>query len=452
MNRDEHFEGSVDPFPRKDLTQRIGQAARFERVREGWQLWLFGLGVTLVALAFPMERLWGHMDLVRLAAEGGRGIGVGVPLLRLGAKWMSHEQAGYTLAAISAGLTLPALRALLVTIGFAHPLAIRSVWIAILAPLALLGASTPVLLAPGILGATLLARELFRLRKDRSMRALWRVSSVFLLALLLDPANLLLLPAAALALVPLATARRIPPWTLPASLVATIGYCVWILLSAGDLEASDQLLEAMLAGGRGASVESLGSWLIWLPLSLGAGWLGIFALLGGRRTAEESPPPTWVRAWCLMALAPIIGGDPWALPALGLLLPLCTIGIADHLGRMDEEFKILRRTRVLLLVQLALGAAVILGLYSTDPLSSWRHQAQQSLNPGDHVLSQHPGHLYLLRHRYGVTAEDPDDPGATQRALKATEQGRRLVLDGALTNPSAALESASSLTIAAPGC
>lgn len=450
MNSQDHFEGSPDPFPREDLTQRIASAARFERWREGWQPWLLGLAVTLLALAVPMERLWGDMNLVRLSAEEGRGLGVGVPLLRYLSQWMTHEQAGYALAAVSAGLTLPALRGLLITVGFPHGIAMRCVGMTALAPLALLGASSPVLLAPGALGATLIARELFRLNTDQSMRALWRVSSVFLLGLLLDPANLLLLPAAGLALVPLATVRKLPPWTFPTCLGATIGYCLWILLGAGNKEAFDQLLRTLLAGGQGANLTSLGAWLAWLPLCLGVGWLGILSLVGGRRTTEESPPPAWIKAWCLVALVPIIGGSPWTMPALGILLPLCSVGLADHLVRLEDGSKMRQRAQRLLATQLILGTLLILSLGATDPLAAWRASARQDLSPGDLVFSEHRGHLYLLRHRFGLATESPSEPEAVQRAQSARDKGQRVVLDGALPGAPAGLKAAATLTIGVP--
>lgn len=231
----EHFEGSADPFPREDLSARIGRSELLERRRQAWQPFLLGLALAMLALAFPMERLWGEMNLVRTAAEGGRGLGLGVPLLRIAARWFSHEQAAFAFAAICAGLTIPALRALMLTIGFSHSVAMRGLGVIVLAPLFLLGASSAVLLAPGVLGATLIARELFRLNKDKSMRALWRVSSVFFLGLLLDPTILLLLPAAGLALVPFAAPRRLPLWAPPVGLTLTIGFCVYILLGAGEI-------------------------------------------------------------------------------------------------------------------------------------------------------------------------------------------------------------------------
>ncbi|HIG87018.1 MAG TPA: hypothetical protein EYQ25_08245 [Planctomycetes bacterium] len=444
------FEGSADPFPREDLTARIANAGRQELRRQTWQAWLLGIGVALIALAIPMERLWGEMNLVQTAAEGGRGLGIGVPLLRFGTKWISHEQAAFAMAAISAGLTVPALRSLLLTIGFSNAIAMRGVGLMLLAPLQLLGATSAVLLAPGVLGATLIARELFRLDKDQSMRALWRVSSVFVLGLLLDPANLLLLPAAGLALIPLAAPRKLPPWAPPAGLTLTIGFCVFILLGAGEPDALDQLLRTMLAGGKGPSLVSLGAWLIWLPISLGVGWLGILSLIAGKRTAEEAPPPAWTRAWCLVAIAPVIGGTPLTMPTLGLLLPLTAVGLVDHLARMEREDKMRRRASLLLVSQLILGVLAWGTLTATDPLTAWREEAQETLDPEDLVFSAHPGHLYLLKHRYGIASWDPKGPEASKRALEATNQGQRVVLDGVLPDASPQLKAAATVVIGQP--
>ncbi len=443
----EHFEGSADPFPREDLSARIGRSELLERRRQAWQPFLLGLALAMLALAFPMERLWGEMNLVRTAAEGGRGLGLGVPLLRIAARWFSHEQAAFAFAAICAGLTIPALRALMLTIGFSHSVAMRGLGVIVLAPLFLLGASSAVLLAPGVLGATLIARELFRLNKDKSMRALWRVSSVFFLGLLLDPTILLLLPAAGLALVPFAAPRRLPLWAPPVGLTLTIGFCVYILLGAGDPQALDQLFRAMLAGGAGPTLPHLGEWLIWLPISLGIGWLGIVSLLAGKRTSEESPPPSWTRAWCLMALVPVIGGSPLAMPALGLLLPLAAVGLVDHLARIERDDLMGQRAKLLLLSQLGLGLLAWGTLFATDPLKPWREEAQENLNPGDLVFSSHPGHIYLLEHRYGVATGRPEDEGAAQRAIQATANGVRVVLDGPLPTAPASLRAAAATSI-----
>jgi hypothetical protein len=206
----------------------------------------------------------------------------------------------------------------------------------------------------------------------------------------------------------------------------------------------------MLAGGKGPSLVSLGAWLIWLPISLGVGWLGILSLIAGKRTTEEAPPPAWTRAWCLVAIAPVIGGTPLTMPTLGLLLPLTAVGLADHLARMEREDNMRRRASLLLISQLVLGVLAWGTLAATDPLTAWREEAQETLDPEDLVFSAHPGHLYLLKHRYGIASWDPRGPEASKRALEATNQGQRVVLDGVLPDASPQLKAAATVVIGQP--
>jgi hypothetical protein len=86
-------------------------------------------------------------------------------------------------------------------------------------------------------------------------------------------------------------------------------------------------------------------------------------------------------------------------------------------------------------------------LFATDPLKPWREEAQENLNPGDLVFSSHPGHIYLLEHRYGVATGRPEDEGATQRAIQATANGVRVVLDGPLPAAPASLRAAAATSI-----
>lgn len=425
---------SGELFPREELAEEVGRHLDAEDRRQALAPWVLALAVGLLALGLPTERLWGPMRLVTDAAEGGRSVGVLAALLRLLAQSeaLTIESAARLVTALCAGLTIPAMRSLLATIGFPGPLCWAGTALALFTPLTLLGATSPVELAPSILGATLLARELFRLRSGMGPRAQWRVSSTLLLAVLLDPANLLLLPAGALAVARLAGRRGVPRWAPGASLVAVLAWCVWILLGAGEDpggRAVDALFTSMLAGASGPSASGLLAWLIWAPIALGVGWIGLASLLMGRRSPEESPPPRWVAAWCAMALVPVLGGHPGQGPALGLLVPIGAVGLADHLLRIEDADRARGRARILVGSQVLLGVLALVVLRVTDPVRPWAERARRVLEPSDVVIATDPAHLYWLRHRFLLEARDPrreHEPGPTGRP-----EGR-LVLDDPL--------------------
>ena len=164
---------SGELFPREELAEEVGRHLDAEDRRQALAPWVLALAVALLALGLPTERLWGPMRLVTDAAEGGRSVGVLAALLRLLAEseMLSIESAARLVTALCAGLTVPAMHSLLATIGFPGPLCWAGTALALFTPLTMLGATTPVELAPSILGATLLARELFRLRSGMGPRA-----------------------------------------------------------------------------------------------------------------------------------------------------------------------------------------------------------------------------------------------------------------------------------------
>ena len=214
-----------------------------------------------------------------------------------------------------------------------------------------------------------------------------------------------------------------------------LAWCVWILVGAGEDpggQAVDALFGALLAGATGPSVASLLAWAAWAPIALGVDWLGIASLFLGQRAPEESPPPRWVPAWCLMAAAPLLGGHPEAAPALGLLVPLGAVGLADHLLRIEQDDQARRRARILAGSQLLLGLLALLVLRTTDPVRPWAEHARQALEPGDLVLSADPDHRFWLLHRFLLEAPDLDDPQLPALLERAASDGGRVVLDDPL--------------------
>lgn len=420
-------------FPREELTEEVGRALRQQDLRSTWFPWAVGVGVTLLALGSPTERLWGSMQLVTTSAEGGRGISGLSALLSLLGPSLGTERAALLVAALCGGLIVPATHALLRCVGFVAPVARAGTLLAAATPLVLLGATTATEMAPSILGATILAAQLFRLRPGMGVRAHWRVTLALFLAVLLDPANLLLLPAAAAALTRIGSGRGIPASARGVALVAVFAWITWLLLGAGadpGGQALDQLLASLLAGAEGPRPSHLLGWLVWLPPALGVTALGWLTLVRGRRAPEEAAPPRWVLAWGIAALAPLLGGSPEVWPAMGMLVPLGIVGLADHLVRMEQEDAARKRTIILLLSQVVLAAACLVGLRVSDPELAWREHARLQLQPGDLVVTADTSHTYLLRHRFGLEVVRPDEDGLTALLERVISEGRRVFWDG----------------------
>jgi hypothetical protein len=407
-------QGGADAFPRETLSSMVSDAAEAEQRRERIQVWALGAGLMVLALGLPLERLWASEAMVAQAAgDGARGYGLVVPLASLlhHALGLSPERAMYLLAAISYGLLLPAVHRLLQAIAFPRGLCLAASLGVLLGPGLWLTATLPMGFLPGVLGATLLANTLFRHKQRTRQGYQWRASSFSLLAFMLGPENLLLIPAVALATSQHPAAKNQPRLMPAFSLLISMAVGVVVLM--GGVGASSgswsNLLETLLAGGSMDPAGKLG-WLAWMPLYLGLGVLGVGTLLFGRRTAEESPPPSWVVPWCVAGLIPVLGGSLAHGPAAGFLVPMAAIGLADRMLRIQREERLVPLALGFLLIQSLLCAALTVGLTMTDPHTDFRRVTQQSLNPTDLVLSQDPSHSYLLRYRWGVRcAANPED-------------------------------------------
>lgn len=438
---DPHYEpGSLDSFPRDEITALVSQAEAGRARREAFQAWALGAGLALVALGLPTERLWGSGRIVsQVAGEGPSAFGLVVPI----ASALHHlagfapERALYLVAAISYGLLLPALRGLLRTIGFPHGLSLAAATAVVLGPGIWTAATLPLGFLPGVLGATLLAESLFRTQQRTKQGYQWRASIFSLLAFLLGPENLLLVPAAAWAVTLHPTAKALPRLLPAFNLVLVLGVALVVLMTSpgGSLHKWNALLESLLAGGSMDPASKL-RWVLWMPAFLGAAAFGLWALAWGKRAPEESPPPHWVYAWCLVALVPLLGGSLSYGPVAGFLVPMAAVGLADSLMRMEREERVLPIAMTLVIVQLIAAFGTSGYLRWTDPLGEFRGVARASLNPTDHVVAADPDHRYLLRRRWGLSVSAPDeDFGAQPRAGSTVVWVRWDARDGPIDLP-----------------
>ena len=392
-------------YPREELAALVGRAQRTARLRSRLQVWTLALGLALLVLGLSSERLWGAMELPSMVAGKGGGLSYGLvfPLaVSLRGFGVGAEQACFLLSALAYGLCLPALVALLGSIGFRRGVALWAALTTLLSGLAWLGATQPGDLAAGVLGATLLMATLFNVAERIPGGYLWRVSLAFFLAFLLRPENLLLFPAAAWALTQHRTSHRLGGGTGALVFSMLMAVCLWILLDPTAEESSVQhLLDSVLAGREGG-LDQLPHWLLGLLGGLGVGCLGLYGLLFGRRLPQEAPPPSWVVPWCLVVLAPMVAGRVDSGPTGGFLLPAAAVGLADWLSRREQSPVGLGMGSVLLLPQ----ALVLLGVASTfaraDPLGEWRPALGEKLQTTDRVLSADPQRRYLAGVRWDL--------------------------------------------------
>ena len=417
--------GSGDPFPRQRIAEAVAGAQQNQDRRWTAATWLMAIGLGSIALGWPDPRLVGRMNLVRSAAEGGESL-TGMPSLVRATAWITdsgHEPAAFLLAALAWALLLPALRRLLRTVGFTPSESLLLALAGTLAPTAFRGGALPIEHAPGMLGATWLATTLFRTRQSHTFGYSWRVTLVLFGAVLLRLENLLLAPAAALALADQGRARGVPRVLQPACLVLVLGFSLTILF--GD-EGWSEAVRSLLAGANPSGRHLVG-WLVEIAIGLGVLCPGLASLLWSRRAPEETPPPRWVVPWCVVVLVPVLGGSSTVGPSVGFLIPMAVLGLADWRSRNDDLTRLIRSGGLLLGVQLGLSLGV--RLQDPDPLRGWRTAIRTHLSAGDALWTDNPGHAYWIRHRWlEIELRDPD-------STSLPEPPGRAVLDSGIPAP-----------------
>jgi hypothetical protein len=189
-------------------------------------------------------------------------------------------------------------------------------------------------------------------------------------------------------------------------------------MSSAEGEASSwgHLLDSLLAG-RHPGLGYLPGWILYLASGFGVGLFGVYSLLFGRRLPEETPAPKWMVPWCLVILAPVVGGSPAEGPVGAYLIPAAAVGLADWLTRRGRGDRALLSGTWLLAIQLVLTAVIVTGWSLNDPLRVWRVNAKTNLEQSDVVLVGDPQHAYLLEHRWSMAIFPLD--GSRKPALEA---------------------------------
>jgi hypothetical protein len=419
---------SGELFPRQEIAAAVSAAQGSRDRRESLITWVLAAGMGILALGLPDERLVGSMPLVRAATDGG-GSFTGMPTLVRMVSWVTGahmEAAAFLLAALSWMLLLPALRSMLLTVGFPRSECLLLAIVGVISPTAFAGGTLPIEHAPGMLGATLLMGTLFRTKQRMPYGYQWRVTLVLFAAVLLRLENLLLAPAAALALADQGRARGLP-WAFPPAIL-TLVLAVGVTALVG--ENGWVPLGRELLAGTDPSLKHLFVMAMRSAIGLGALSVGLWVLLLGRRSPEETPPPRWVVPWCVLAFVPILGGDLNGGPVIGFLVPMGVLGLADLRVRTNKPHLLKRIGALCVGVQLALCASMRLDTMARDGLeSNWRNVASRVLQPGDALWTKDWGHRYLIQYRWVDSGVSLRDPGSD---VPPDQPGGRAILDGDL--------------------
>ena len=403
---DQEHNDETELFPRVLTTRLVGdqEAARDKRL--SLQALVIGAGLAILALGLPLQS---RLQVPSWSAPLPRAL-VGSLAESLGLTW---ERAGFLLAAVFLGLSVPAITATLKRVGFDHAVALPSTLIALLSPLGWLGSTTACDLSLGVLLTSWLMHELFA---ERSVR---RVVVVYAVGISLHVDVVLLLPAAALSML-----------GAPSGGGETAGRAksAWTVAAAG-------LAIVLLAGARGllpgGSLWPLHFQVdgLFVPVMLGLALWGLVAPWL-RASREVARPPAWCVAFLLVPLPTLVtrGGAQGAW-----LIPVAALGLADFIQRGRTEHATVARGLALLGLQLAATAALTFGWESMDPNRAWRATARAELEPSDLVLTDDPLHTFYLAQRWGLEVAWSGDPDLNERLDGAREAGRRVVLDTAGT-------------------
>ncbi len=424
-----HDPGAED-FPRLELNRLVGESQVQTRMRRRWQAFLLSLGLLLVALGLPTERYFGGLEGVwNMAGSGSTPQSVmALPILGTHALFgLGVEPASFLWSALLLGYSLFLLLRLMHRIGFDHEIGLTASLLAVISPLAWLGGTLPIDFSAGLLGSTLLCTSLFQTEQRSKQGYLWRAASYLLLAFLLLPENIWLAPAAIWAVN--AQAKDPNQGRGNAFSLTVVGVaCLWISVTSGGGHWSD-LWHSIMGPIPGSS--SLGGALVFWISGLGFAWLGLFHLLFGRREAEEQPAPTWVLAWIVVGVAPLVAGGLNEGPRGAFLLPIAAVGLADWLTRRAHVEHRSRWSAALLACQLLLTAGCVCMLEHQDPEQHWSEAAQEHFQEDDLFVSPSPARAYLARFRQGVSTCQIDAQGrAVHRSNFAEPAAGGLVLDG----------------------
>ncbi|MDF1729491.1 MAG: hypothetical protein P1U53_17245, partial [Sulfitobacter sp.] len=313
-----------------------------------------------------------------------------------------------------------------------HGVSLAATLLVTISPLAWLGGTLPLDFSAGLLGATLLCTSLFQTKQSHKQGYLWRASSYLLLAFMLQPENIWLVPAAIWAVK--SQGKDDDQGSVNAFGLAVVSIvCIWVSVTAGGgswLELWDSIV-----GIRPGSDSWIAGVAFWVA-ALGCSWMGLIHLVIGRREVEEQPAPTWVLAWIAVGVAPLVAGGLDQGPRGAFLLPIAGVGVADWLTRRTQGPAQTRWATALVATQLILTVASSYWVERRNPDRAWIAAAHEQLSDSDLLLTESSARAYLSRFRLGLSTALAGAQGAENHLSVLVEPAPKgLVLDGWGTLP-----------------
>jgi hypothetical protein len=401
----------AEAFPRAAVRDLVGGNLLSARRRELAQDWAITLGLALLALALPTERLLGEGPGAVQWTEHGHWFGTHLVLQPI-AQGLSRisgvgaERAWYLIAALCWAGSYPVLARMNVALGLSRLAACVGALLCLVSPVALLAATLPGPAGPALFGSALLFATLITGAGSSERAGPLRPIAAWGAACLLDTNLILLLPAVLWHT--LANTRERPADRRRA-LAAVAGAIVFL---CGAWVAGASLLQgaAPAATLRGIGLRLLGTgnvgspdgviWLLVLAPALGVGALGIVELFRRPTEAHDASPPGWIAAYvCIPIVVKVLGGAPNLDTGAWVLAPLTALGLASFVERMPDG----RRSGIILglgAAQLLLSVGFRAALGLGDPNREWMTRASKMLERGDIVITRDQLHDYLLRHRF----------------------------------------------------
>ncbi|MCA9002187.1 MAG: hypothetical protein KDB61_09700, partial [Planctomycetes bacterium] len=396
---------------------------------------LLSIGLALIALGLPTERYFGSMgELWKLIGLDGtpRSL-LALPVLATDALLVvGLERSAFLWSALLYGSSVFLLLRLLQTIGFSHRTSLAATLVAILSPVAWLGGTLPINYAAGLLGSTLLCTSLFQRGQTHRHGYLWRAASFLVLAYMLQPECLWLLPATLLAVIDRGKTKdsgRLNAFGLAAVFLV----CLWAMGNAtgdGWTEPKSTLMGSM--DGSSSWYAGLGFWVV----GLGAAWLGIVQLCLGSRVEEEAPAPRWVLAWLIVGLVPLMRGGDLEGPAGAFLIPIAAVGVADALTRRANSVERPKVAALFFAGQLLILGGSVWYWSSHRPHGPWFEVARTSLiDPNMRLSTDYDSRAYLARFRLGIYSREEEEGYSTHEG-----QSPRVIYDRAFLTKGILLE------------
>ena len=478
---DGHGHGAGTPpgteaFPRLEVSDLVARGMASGRRREMVQDGAIALGLALLALSQPTERLLGDGPaLVRWTHEG-HWLSLHLllqPLAQLLARGPSlgAERAWFLIAAISWAAAYPVLARLGVRAGYSRLAAGAGALLCLVSPVAVLAGTLPGPAGPLVFGSAVLFAALERARQhggaDPSSLGVAQVSpsspkspksngallGLWIAVALLEPNLVLLLPAVLWCGISgeIESSKR---WRFVVSGLCAAGLLLALMIGCaflGSGERPGDTLNHLLA--RLVGTTSLGSpgsliWLAVLVPSLGVAVVGVVELFRRPGEAHEGPAPGWLAAFVgVPILVKVLAGTPGLDTSSWVLLPVCALGLAAFLQRLPES----RRMGLIVAlfgIQMALNVGFHWAMRLGDPTREWVASAARTLNPGDMVITKDQVHDYLLHHRFRVRTINLRTPVELASELRAdwwydarelvrdhARHGGRLVLDWKVDSP-----------------